>query len=546
MKTRIFIVSVMLASLSVSGQEWIGTQFTLDTIVELQSTQMPEELNQLQCRMYGNTFYFVEQQGFQHKENDHQAVIHALSTDDYEQTEIVLPLPDGARNKEHYARSLWIYDFWLDGDRILLTTQEELILYKQTHNRTYRVESTYRHPNLFMGYLHQNKIHFFEEDHDKGFKWFQQDLDGDSAVLVRELPYEAPHIVQIQPNRYIFHNPQSVFFLSTRHPRLEVYDLDGTLRDTICFDLPHWKAFEDDYIRKTLDVPYGIERIYAVKDDLNAYAYPKVVMPLHGDLLLLYMQFDTITGKSALQYAIRDKGGLTTRYLRTNHEDSLYLARRFPFTLFQGGLDKGHAEDGDIIVQLTYETDVPWQGKTHTSYMTDVNRYFTEQSPRLAYKVMRYTPPDTDCTSARLFTPGGESVPLDSLPADKSVLVLHEGLECSGCVKAVYTLLSQSPTDGIHIGNIYPQPISGVSAFELNSQIKRQLDKPFALYYDTSEHYSDLSPTLPLQDSDFPSLILYRKGERPSLYRNSDLFTPDYGLTEFRKTFLDAWHSFLK
>ena len=397
-----------------------------------------------------------------------------------------------------------------------------------------------------MGYLHQNKIHFFEEDHDKGFKWFQQDLDGDSAVLVRELPYEAPHIVQIQPNRYIFHNPQSVFFLSTRHPRLKVYDLDGTLRDTICFDLPHWKAFEDDYIRKTLDVPYGIERIYAVKDDLNAYAYPKVVMPLHGDLLLLYMQFDTITGKSALQYAIRDKGGLTTRYLRTNHEDSLYLARRFPFTLFQGGLDKGHAEGGDKIVQLTYKTDVTWQGKTHTGYMADVNRYFTENSPELAYMVMRYTPPDTGRPSARLFKPGGESLPLDSLPADKSVLVLHEGLECSGCVKAVYTLLSQSPTDGIHIGNIYPQPISGVSAFELNSQIKRQLDKPFALYYDTSEHYSDLSPTLPLQDSDFPSLILFRKGERPALYRNSDLFTPNYALTEFRKTFLDTWNSFLK
>ena len=545
MKTRILIVSVMLTSLSVSGQEWIGSQFTLDTVIGLHSEQLPEDPNHLLCRMYGNTFYFVEQQGFQHKENDHQAVIHALSTDDYEQTEIVLPLPEGGRNKERYARSLWICDFWLDGEYILLTTQEELILYKQTHSRTYRVESTYRHPNLFMGYLHQNKIHFFEEDHDKGFKWFQQDLEGDSAVLVRELPYEAPHIVQIQPNRYLSHNAQSVFFLSTRLPRMEVYDPDGTFRDTIRFDLPQWKAFEEDYIRKTLTVPYGIERIYAVKDDLDAYSYPKVVMPLRGDLLLLYMQFDTITGKSALQYAIRDGSGLTTRYLRTNHEDSIYLARRFPFTLFQGGLDKGHAEGGDKIVQLTYGTDVPWQGKTHGEYMADVNRYFNENSPKLTFKVMRYTPPDSSPPTARLFTPNGDSVPLDSLPVDRSVLVLHEGLECSGCVRAIYSLLSQSTTDGIHIGNIYPQPITGLSAFELSSQIRRQLDKPFALYYDTSGHYRDLSPTLPLKESDFPGLILYRKGEHPDLYRNSDLFTPNYGLTEFRETFLEAWHAFL-
>ena len=220
MKTRIIIlVSIALTSLSVCGQEWIGNQFTLDTIVAFQGVHTPGNQNLILCRMIDRTFYFVEQQGFQNMGNSYQAVVHTLSKDHYEQSEIVLPMPDGVRNKERYARSLWIYDFCLDGDHILLTTQEELILYKQIQNRTYRVEATYRHPNLFMGYLHENRIHFFEEDHDKGFKWFQQDLEGDSATLVRELPYEAPHIVQIQPNRYISHNKQSVFFLSTRHPR---------------------------------------------------------------------------------------------------------------------------------------------------------------------------------------------------------------------------------------------------------------------------------------------------------------------------------------
>jgi hypothetical protein len=193
--------------------------------------------------------------------------------------------------------------------------------------------------------------------------------------------------------------------------------------------------------------------------------------------------------------------------------------------------------------------------------MADVNQYFAENSPALAYKVMRYTSPEnplnydpdpnsgnslgTESANIRLFVPGGRAVDPDSLPMDKSVLVLHQGLECSGCVKAVYTLLSQSPMDGVHIGQVYPQPLSGLSAHELGNRIRQQLDKPFALYYDTTTHYRQFSPTLPFNESDFPCVILFRKGEQTAIYRNSDLFTPNYSVTEFNDTFLDAWRSFL-
>ena len=486
MKTRIIaLIAAVLSSLNVTAQNWVGNLFELDTIIRFKGTHKPKNLNLVKCRMENRTFYFVEQQGFQYGENNYNAVIHALSTDDYEETEIVLPLPENGRNKERYARSLWIYDFSFDGDYLLLTTQDELILYKQIQNQTYRVESTYSHRNMFMGYLHRNKLNFFVEDHDKGFQWFQQRLGSDSATLIRELPYEAPHIVQIQPNRYIFHNQQSVFFLSTRYPRMEVYDLDGNPTDTIRFDLPHWKAFEDEYIQKTLSVPYGIERIYAVKGDLYDYSYPKIAMPLRGDILLLYMQFDTLTGKSELQYALRKKNGETSRYQRNNHEDSLYSAARFPFTLFQGGLDKGNAVDDDLVGQLTYSTDVPWQGKKHSDYFEEVNRSFSEGSPALAYKIMRFRPPAGE-EGPILFTTSGTPLSIESLPSEKTILLLHNGIECSGCVKALLGLMNRSRTDGVDIGHVYPQPVNGLQAFEISNRLRQELDKPFTLYYDTS------------------------------------------------------------
>lgn len=544
MKTRIIIiVGALLATLNLAGQEWIGSQFTLDTIMVMQGVHTPENPHLIKCKMLDDTFYFVEQQSFQDKSNGHQAVIHALSTDNYEQTEILLPLPENVRNKERYARSLWINDFSLNGDYLLVTTQEELILYKRIHNQNYQVVSTYRHQNLCMGYLHQNRIHFFEEDHDRGFKWFQKDLGSDSAALVREFPFEAPHVVQIYPNRYLFHNQQSVFFLSTRFPRLEVYDLDGRVQDTIHFDLSPWKAFEDEYIRQTLTVPYGIERIYAVKDHIFDYSYPKVAMPLRGDLLLLYMQFDTLTGKSVLQYAIRNEDGLTSRYLRNIHEDSVYHAARFPFTLFQGGYDKGNASNNDKIVQLTYKTDVSWKGKTHEEYQRAVNDYFENGTPTLAYKIMQYTPQNRE--NAAVFTTSGNQLSLNEMPFEKSVLLLHQDLECSGCVKAIYQLIDQADLSEIHIGQVYPHVINGFSAFELNSKIRKEMDKPFRLYYDTSANYENLTNLSNLRPSDFPCVMFIQKGESPRLFKSSDLFTEDFRVAELSETFLEDWRSFI-
>ena len=544
MKTRIFvIVSLILASLGATGQEWIGEQFTLDSIVDMQCTHQPKNLNLLKSRIQNNAFFFVEQQGYQYKENGYQAVIHKLSLDNYEQTEIMLPLPESLKKPEHNIRNLWIYDFCFDGDYLLVTTQEALILYKQINNQNYQVVATYRHHNLFVGYIHQGKLNFFEEDHDKGFKWFQQNLDSDRETLVRELPYEAPHIVQIHHNRYISHNQQSVFFLSTRFPRLEVYSLDGQLQDTIIFDIPSWKAFEEEYIRKTLSVPYGIERIFATKDDLFKYSYPKVVMPLKGDLLLFFTYYDTIAGNAVLQYAIRKKDGNTVRYSASNHEDSIYVAAQFPFTLFKNGLEKTNASGDDVIVQLTLKSNVTWQGKRGKDYLNEENLFFLSHEPVLAYKIMRYSPVDKP-KPCELITTAQNRICLQDLPAEKSVLILHQDLECSGCVNAIYELLDKSAVETVHIGHVYARPLNGLSTYDIGSRIKQHLAKAFTLYSCSTPGFSALTSPRQIPEKEFPCLLLCDKNGIRKLFTASDLFSSGQDVTTFNAEFLNEWHSF--
>ena len=545
MKTRIIILcSFLWVSCSVTGQEWIGRQFMLDTIVDLQCAHQPKNLNLLKSRVQNNAFYFVEQQGYQYKDNDYQAVIHKLSLDNYDQTEIILPLPGRLRKSEFNVRNLWIYDFCFDGDYLLVTTQEALILYKLINNQNYQVESTYSHHNLYMGYLHQNSIHFFEEDHDKGFKWFQQDLGGGSAKMIRELPYEAPHIVQIQPNRYISHNQQSVFFLSTRFPRMEVYSLDGQLQDTVHFDIPSWKAFEDEYIQKTLSVPYGIERIFAVKDDLFKYSYPKAVMPMNGDLLLFFTLYDSVDGKSVLQYGIRKNDGSTVLYTPNNYEDSIYIAAQFPFTLFKDGLDMTNAPGEGIIVQLTPKAEVSWQGKTHKEYLQEENRFFLSNMPKLAYKVMRYSPSETVKVPI-LLSVTQDTIRLDDFPAKKNVLILHQDLECSGCVNAIYQLLNQTEGNELHIGHVYPHPLNGLATYELKNRLGQHLHQPYELYYSDSPDFSSLIPNCRLRETDFPCVIFCDKKGTRKWFTASEIFSSNLNTTEFSPIFLESWHTFI-
>lgn len=544
MKTRIIVIaSLILASLGATGQEWIGKQFILDTVVNMHCTHHPKNLNLLKSRIQDNAFYFVEQQGYQYKDNGYQAVIYKLSLDNYEQTEIMLPLPESLRKPEHNIRNLWIYDFCFDGDNLLVTTQEALIHYKQINNQNYQVVSTYRHHNLFMGYLHRGMLNFFEEDHDKGFTWFQQNLDSDRATLVRELPYEAPHIVQIQPNRYISHNQQSVFFLSTRFPRLEIYSLDGQLQDTIRFDIPTWKAFEDDYIRKTLSVPYGIERIFAIKDDLYKYSYPKVVMPINGDLLLFFTYYDTVAGNSVLQYAIRKKDGNTVRYSASNHEDNVYVAAQFPFTLFKNGVEKTNASGDNVIVQLTLKSDVTWQGKKEREYLNDENQFFLSHEPVLAYKIMRYSPGNKP-KLCELITIAQDRLRLQDLPSEKNVLILHQDLECSGCVNAIYELLNQTDNETLHIGHVYNHPLNGLSAYDISNRIKQHLTKTFTLYSCGTPGFSDITSPRHISEKEFPCILFYDKKRIRKLYTASELFSSNQNVTTFSKEFLNEWQSF--
>lgn len=542
MKTRIIIIVVMVfLALHLPAQPWIGNQFRLDTVVGLSVDVKLMNIDLIKTKVIDSTFYFVEQLAFQNKENNHNAIIYGISLADYAQEVLSLPFPMAGQDKEKAARNLWIYDFDISGDYMLITTQDELFLYSKGDDQNYKLHSTHKHRNMYMAFIHNGTVNYFEEDHDNGFKWFRKDIAGGQVELVTKLEYEAPHIVQIQPNRYIFPNNDKLFFLSTRNPQVDIYSKDGSFIQSVLFNIDNWHGFEDDYIANTLKVPYGIERIYAVKDDIFSYSYPKVLMPICGDLLLFYTQYDTNIGKSVLQYAIHNENYGTRPYSRKNHDDSVYVAAQFPFDLFDGRLDKGNGACGDRMIQLTYVSDVPWGGKTTTQYCTDLDNYFIDNDLKLGYKIMRYT----GC-GAIPANNGDSNTGRSRQCNGKRIMIFHKGLECSGCVKSLFRLLDNMCPLQTPIQNVYFHKMGAIEKRETANRISTELSLAFDIC--SSDMLNDKVLTKRLEnipDSCFPCIILYDNQDDYQLFRITDMFTPDNSLSDFREDFIAKLTSFL-
>ena len=259
--------------------------------------------------------------------------------------------------------------------------------------------------------------------------------------------------------------------------------------------------------------------------------------------MIFFTYYDTVAGNSVLQYAIRKKDGNTVRYSTSNHEDSVYVAAQFPFTLFKKGIEKTNASGNDIIVQVTLKSDVTWQGKKEKEYLNDENQFFLSHEPVLAYKIMRYSPTN-EPKPFDLITINQERICLQNLPSEKSVLILHQDLECSGCVNAIYELLNQTDAETLHIGHVYAHSLNGLSAFDISSRIKQHLTKAFTLYSCGASGFSNITSPRNIPEKEFPCILFYNKKGFRKVFTSSELFSSSQNVTTFSADFLNEWHSF--
>lgn len=542
--TIIFILGVV----EVRGQVWIGTQFEFENKIELSADQLPSDLSHLKYCVSEGTFFYTEMRAYQRGKKDFAATIYAVRLKDHMPYQIILPLPVTVNRHDESIGKLWIYDFDITPEYAVVSTQDDIIMYHRIGEYKFEFDTIYHHHNVVAAYIFRDTLHFFEEEHDTGYKWFHRPLHDGEEKLVRELRYEAPHVVQVNPNRYLFHDTKNVFFLSTRYPILHKYDLNGDWVEDIVFDLPDWHPFEDEYIQKSLAAPYGIERIHATMNDVWRYSYPKYVFPVGGDYLLYYTQYDSITGKSRLQYAVKDASGKSHLFVKKDTCQRAYVEERFPFNLFDVNADKARISWNDLLIEVCAESGLGWAGLTPTAYQEQQNRFFKQNDPIITIRTMRYknTRPEM---AATMVDGEGTLMALSDLPFGKHVFLVNHALECSACRNVLLQLLNTLDTNLVEIGIIYDFIPGALQEREMMKDIRQYLERTFKFYY-LAEERRDRGPRYYIFDNEgydkFPGILLYETGGAPIFISANDIFEDDPNTFRFRKTFETRWMDFLR
>ncbi|MCQ2283625.1 MAG: hypothetical protein MJZ57_01845 [Bacteroidales bacterium] len=545
MKTNAYITLaiLLLTSLLANGQSWIGSQFDLDTTIRIDETNIPENLSLLKCNVCEGSFYYIDAKAFQDKSKGYQALLYAVSLNDYMQTVFTLSLPHSSLDAENLVRTFWITDFWITGDTLTISVQDNVLIYHKNEINQFEYDTLYAHPNIKNNYMHLGELYFFEEDHDFGYHWFRVNLANGKEELIRDLPYEVPHVVQANPNRYLFRDEQYVYFLSTRKPLLKKYALDGTWIEDVSFPLPHWHPFEDEYIQQSMSVPYGIERIHATMNDIFRYSYPKVVFPIGGDYLMYYTQFDTVSHRSTLKYAILDSARNASIYSARDNTDSAYTVHRFPFNLYDLTADKARISWNDRLIELVLDDTIHWTGLKPGEYRILQEKFFRQHDPVPSIRIMTYR--NSHPVTQPFFQNAAQQyLSLANLPVGKNILLINNELECSACRNSLLTILNDVDST-VNIGILYPFIPGALQEHELSKELKRYLRRPFELYYSNPRRYAHYPRYIFKLCNSFPSILFYESGKAPILFSLDNIYEEDPITLRFTEEFREVWSEFI-
>ena len=548
MKPHIIILTVLVLinNLICFGQQWIGNVFEFDTSIMIQSPHIDLSNSRLKYCIDEGTLYYTDRQSYQHKETDYAAVINTFSLYDYTQSEIRLAFPHTINKRENVASSFWINDFNFNNGQVVISTQDQILLYHQTADSQYEYDTLFRHPNVNATYIYKGALYYLEEDHDTGYKWFRQSLTGGDETLIGELRYEVPHVVQASPNRYLFHNDNYLFFLSTRYPILHKYSLDGKWLEDIRFDIPNWHAFEDEYIQRSLTFPYGVERIQATMREIFQYSYPKYDFPFGDTHVLYYTLYDTTAHRSAPKYAIIEKDSSTTLYERVDTDRTIFDDRHFPFNLFDTYADKARISWNNLFVEITADDTSNWRGKTPEEFQRQQDLFYKKNDPVFKIRIYKLKDNGSQTRIPFFINTDKHLHSLDNLQYGKNVLFVSNQFECSACEEHILQLLNDSSSTLANIGILQPYIPGALQERELRERIKQQLKRPFQLLY-LSESWGGQYPQKIFPDSTtYPAILLYETGKVPVLFSLDEIFVDDVFSMDFKKEFIDTWKKFIE
>ena len=488
-------------------------------------------------------FYCCQRKGFGITGKTYCCVIYRVDLKTGQQDTFRVEYPNLGTSWKKEAQSCCVYALSVEDDHLLLVCDNRLLLY-QYDNYNYKFVKYLQCTDACMGYLCHRAVYALVDDKERGvFRWLCFDKeDGQQARVIRELVQTAPFLLQFAPNRYLFADEHSLYYMPPGDCVVYKYSLDGHLVDSVCFHLPDSKPFPEELLSRLRSLPYGTERIYhALQCGYRRFSFAKAVDPLSDSLLLLSVNLGDENRQRQMAVLRLRKTGTCWR------QDFSTLAVADTGTLYKDGLFpvSYHLSADNLLLypyqnQLIQLIQAPeeelFEGKSVIWYRHYKDLWYKKHDPIVKIRVQ------TVKKDMFFYDYDNNRVTMSDLPHDKVILLVSRQPQCSACQKQLLLFLSSLDTSWLCIAVQMGKQDSYLARRQQLQSMSELVPRFYIPLYDIeNEDYSSLRRL----DS-YPAIFLWKRNFGfVGIYATEDIFTTNYDRYEISDTFLHDFQQFL-
>lgn len=493
-----------------------------------------------------NILYCCHRRGFQDKVTGFRAPLCAIDLSTGRTTTFFVPLPEKKENAS-VARRYWIRSMGVEGNRLYLSVQNEVLVYQKGKGDRYEFVKRLVSDLPDCLSLNNGKLAVVERVPEEGrFVLKRQAEHGSLLDSVTGFRLPAPFMLQYEPNGFVRQSGNALYFLASPELRIEKYSLDGELLAIIRPQLPAWRAMSDELVRKISDMPYGSDRAMYTFFHTKECSFPLAVHPVGDSLLMLsYHQYDTMAKKERVLTALvrYGQGGEVLRVDPYSHffeEDSVIGRGMFPLYYAQRELCL-MVTDGERLIQVVREAPVEWRGRTGRAYSDSVDRYFADGLPAFRVRVakLRTGAAERRCAvgDLGLQTYEGRTVTGDELLPSKVIFVVNNPPQCHNCEEDLLSFVSTLDTTACKFCVVFNNADGYMAKRDQIESVRKYLTVPFTPLFVPSKGKEDFLKMLNVRN--FPLVLLKEAGEMEAVViPNEMIFSGNPAVSKIQQDFV--------
>ncbi len=556
----IFLCGIIFSCSLIYGQEeelsHISSKFHTDTSFALKYYTESIDSREIVGSVNNEILYFCRNKAYQLDTIKHNARIYSIDLKTKEQSYFDLEYPQLKKTIYGGIRNFWITGLAFSKNKLAVFAQDKSIIYHKISEGNYKYQQSFYLYEVRYGYFYQEYLYVFQNNNNDGYTLFRYDTTEYKKEKIKDFTFEAPFIRQFFPNRYLSIQEDCFYILESNRPAYKVYDLTGELIDSVVFSTEYpWQAIESSFIKETMKLNYGVERIYYALRFIKQKSYPCKIFPFKEEQsLIVYHQFDKEKERERyfLAWIEQNKDSVIAKsqqFRSLIYDQDLLSDSLFPIHFMQG-VNCLTIPYKNTLIQISKEPGCEIKGKSGAAYMLQKEEYFRDYPPIITARFMTIKeekPSLVIFDSLLVKDYYNNNYYLRSKQAEKWILLFQPPIYCHGCLNYILSYFNKIEVDTSRLafGILMDDVQSYLLKRETMKDIFTYFQKPYYSCYLKEQERKDFFNRLKIRGR-VPLVMMldFSKGT-VILLDDEKIFTDDVTRFEFRKSFREEVSRFL-